>query len=74
MITIRLFDALANALISVEVGRFKLSLLMWCRPCVEWGRWGYDCIWRSWAVYPLFEAQIIQRDVFEPRDGGDSDV
>jgi hypothetical protein len=63
---LRVFDRDERALITVTVGRFDVRLLLWVRPCIEWGRLGYDCIWRTWAVYPLFEVEAIDPWVYKP--------
>jgi hypothetical protein len=60
---LRIWDVDERALVNITWRRWTLRLFMWVRPGVEWGRWGYDCIWRTWAVYPLFEVEMLDREI-----------
>lgn len=56
---IKFFD---RSFVRIDLGRWSLSILFWCTPGIEWNRPGYDQIWTSWGVFPLFDVERFNLD------------
>lgn len=50
--------------LSITISRFTLELFFWTRPFVEWKEPGYDGIWTSWGIFPLFNLEAYDKQLW----------